>query len=180
MFCLTYDIWNEIVDDVVGAHIDLFEAMHHASEQLQLSKPLIDDLKSRGMKEIGTGPESLLLKIDLLEDKIGGFRIYLMAAEDVEVFEELKAEVASDHGFCIEEIEGFELEHGMDMDEEIFEEMKERLWVDVEIDETSSSSLWWYSTAKILMTAGRSMTHGRTIPKQINRSQSTALHGICR
>ncbi|HOV52257.1 MAG TPA: hypothetical protein PKV83_04880 [Methanothrix sp.] len=135
LFCLTYDIWNEIVDDVVGAYVDLFEAMHRASEQLQLSKPLIDDLKSRGMKEIGTGPESLLLKIDLLEDKIGGFRIYLMAAEDVEVFEELKAEVASDHGFCIEEIEGFELEHGLDMDEEIFEEMKESYGVDVEIDE---------------------------------------------
>ncbi len=84
MFCLTYDIWNEIVDDVVGAHVDLFEAMHHASEQLQLSKPLIDDLKSKGMKEIETGSQSFLLKIDFFEDKIEGFKISLMAAEDID------------------------------------------------------------------------------------------------
>lgn len=135
MFGLTYDIWNEIVDDVVSAHIDLFEAMHHVSEQLQLSKPLIDDLKSRGPKEIGTGSHSFLLKMDFLEDKIEGFRISLLAAEDIEVFEEIKAEVASDHGICIEEIEGFELEHGLVMDEDIFEEMRERYGVDVEIDE---------------------------------------------
>ena len=120
---------------MVGAHIDLFEAMHHASEQLQLSKPLIDDLKGRGVKEIGTGSQRFLLKIDFLEDKIGGFKISLLAAEDIEVFEELKAEIASDHGFCIEEIEGFELEHGLDMDEDIFEEMRESYGIDVEIDE---------------------------------------------
>ncbi len=135
MFCLTYDIWNEIVDDVVGAHVDLFEAMHHASEQLQLSKPLIDDLKSKGMKEIETGSQSFLLKIDFFEDKIEGFKISLMAAEDIEDFEKIKAEIASDHGVCIEEIEGFELEHGLVMDEDIFEEMRESYGVDVEIDE---------------------------------------------
>ena len=46
-----------------------------------------------------------------------------------------QGEVASDHGFSLEEMEGFELEHGLDMDEEIFVEMEDSYEIQAEVRE---------------------------------------------
>jgi hypothetical protein len=135
LFSLTYDLWIEIIDDVVEGHAPLFETMHEAAESLDLSSALLDDLKKKGILEIGTSEERLLLKIDFFEDKIEGFMVSLLAAESLEIFETIKAEAVSDHGFSLEDIEGYEVEHGLDMDEEIFAEMEEGYGIFVEMDE---------------------------------------------
>jgi len=125
LYSLTYDLWNEIIDDVVIVHSPLFEAMHQAADQLTLSKAFVEDLKGKGMVEIGEEPWRFLLKIEIWEDKIEGFWISLLAAEKAEIFEEIKAEAAADHGFSWEAVQGFELEHGLELDEDIFGEMEE-------------------------------------------------------
>ena len=125
MYSLTYDLWKEIIDDVAFAHSSLFMAMHQAAEEVEISRALIDDLKNKRDLMIADDPWHLRLQIDFIDDKIGGFRIYIAAAEDQDVFELIKAKMAADHGFSQEEIEGFELEHGLDMDEEIFEAMED-------------------------------------------------------
>ncbi|MDD1750364.1 MAG: hypothetical protein LUO89_10870 [Methanothrix sp.] len=160
MFGLTYDLWKEIIDEVALAHDSLFAAMHQAAEDIQLSATLIDDLKSKRELEIANDPWKFYLMIDFIEDKIGGFIIYLATVEQLDTLEQIKANVASDHGFSLEEIEGFELEHGLDMQEEIFVEMEESYGVRTEvrenevvyelvifdsqdIDDTRSSDLAW-------------------------------------
>ena len=100
---------------MLEAHDSLFAAMHQAAEELQLSKALIDDLKSKRELTIANDPWELQLTIEFIEDKINGFIIYLEAIEPQEILEEIKANVASDNGFSLEEIEGFELEHGLDI-----------------------------------------------------------------
>lgn len=135
MFSLTYDLWIEIIDDVVESHAPLFESMHEAAESLYLSSALLDDLKKKGTLEIGTPESRFLLRIDFFEDKIEGFMVSLLAAESLEVFEAVKAEAASDQGFSLQDIEGYELEHGLDLDEEIFAEMEEGYGIFVEMDE---------------------------------------------
>jgi len=135
LFGLTYDLWKEIIDEVALAHDSLFAAMHQAAEDIQLSAALIDDLKSKRELEIANDPWEFYLMIDFIEDKIGGFIIYLATVEQLETLEQIKANVASDHGFSLEEIEGFELEHGLDMQEEIFVEIEESYGVRTEVRE---------------------------------------------
>jgi hypothetical protein len=135
LFSLTYDLWKEIIDEIVQAHDSLFAAMHQAAEDLQLSMALIDDLKSKSELTIANDPWELQLTIEFIEDKINGFIIYLAAKEPQEILEEIKANVASDHGFSLEDIDGFELEHGLDMQEEIFVEMEESYSIQAEVKE---------------------------------------------
>ena len=125
MLSLTYDLWNEIIYDAVEAHAFLFDAMHQTADQLKLSKELVEDLKQNGVKDVGDDPWHFILEIDLLEDKIKGFTISLLAAESMELFDSSIAKAASNHGISLEEIQGFEIEHGLEMDEEIFEKIEE-------------------------------------------------------
>ena len=101
MFGLTYDLWKEIIDEITIAHDSLFAAMHQAADDLQLSAALIDELKSKRELKIANDLWEFLLKIDFIEDKIGGFIIYLATKEDLETLEEIKANVSSDHGFSL-------------------------------------------------------------------------------
>jgi hypothetical protein len=137
LFSLTYDLWKEIIEEIAQAHDSLFAAMHQAAEELQLSKALIDDLKSKRELMIANDPWELELTIEFIEDEIDGFIIYLEAKEQQEILEDIKANVASDHGFSLEEIEGFELEHGLNIQEEIFEEMEESYGVRAEVRENA-------------------------------------------
>jgi len=135
LFSLTYDLWKEIIEDIAQAHDSLFAAMHQAAEELQLSAALIDDLKKKRELTIANDPWELQLAIEFIDDKINGFTIFLVAKEPLEVLEEIKANIASDQGFSLEDIEGFELEHGLDMQEEIFVEIEESYGVTAEIRE---------------------------------------------
>jgi hypothetical protein len=135
LFSLTYDLWKESIEEIAEVHDPLFAAMHQAAEELQLSKALIEDLKSKRELTIANDPWELQLTIEFIEDKINGFIIYLEAIEPQEILEEIKANVASDNGFSLEEIEGFEIEHGLDIEEEIFEEMEENYGVRTEVGE---------------------------------------------
>ncbi len=135
VYSLTYDLWKEIIDDVALEHSTLFMAMHQAEEELEISRALIDDLKNKRDLMIADDPWHLRLQIDFIDDKIGGFRIYIAAAEELEVFELIKAKAAADHGFSLEVMEGFELEHGLDMDEEIFETIADSYEIRAELSE---------------------------------------------
>lgn len=135
MFSLTYDLWKEIIEDIAQAHDSLFAAMHQAAEELQLTAALIDDLKKKRELTIANDPWELQLTIEFIEDEINGFIIFLVAREPLEILEEIKANIASDQGFSLEEIEGFELEHGLDIQEEIFVEIEESYGVTAEIRE---------------------------------------------
>jgi hypothetical protein len=135
LFSLTYDIWKEIIEDIALAHDLLFTSMHQAAEDLQLSAALIDDLKKKRELTIANDPWELQLSIEFIEDEINGFRIFLVAKEPLETLEEIKANAASDQGFSLEEIEGFELEHGLNIQEEIFVEIEESYGVTAEIRE---------------------------------------------
>jgi len=135
LFNLTYDLWKEIIMDIAQAHESLFDAMHLAAEGLQFTPALIDDLKKKRELTIATDPWELQLAIEFHDDEINGFIIVLVAKEPLEALEEIKANIVSDHGFSLEEIEGFELEHGLDMQEEIFVEIEESYAVTAEIRE---------------------------------------------
>lgn len=136
MLCLTYDLWNDIIYDTVEAHASLFDAMHQTANQLNLSKELVDDLKRNEIKEIGDDTWHFILQLDLLNDKIEGFTISLLAAESMELFELSIAEAAANHGISLEEIEGFEFEHDLEMDEEIIEKIEESYKITTEIAES--------------------------------------------
>lgn len=135
MFSLTYDIWKEIIEDIAQAHDSLFVAMHQTAEELQLTVALIDDLKKRREWAIANDPWELQLSIEFIEDEINGFIIFLVAKEPLDFLEEIKANIASDQGFSLEDIEGFELEHGLDIQEEIFVEIEESYGVTAEVRE---------------------------------------------
>lgn len=135
LFNLTYDLWKEIIMDIAQAHESLFDAMNLAAEDLQLTPALIDDLKKTRELTIATDPWELQLAIEFHDDEINGFIIVLVAKEPLEALEEIKANIVSDHGFSLEEIEGFELEHGLDMQEDIFVEIEESYAVTAEIRE---------------------------------------------
>jgi len=66
------------------------------------------------------------LQIDPIDDNIGGFRIYLMASEELDAIKELMSEIAEDHGISQEEINAFEVEHGLDMLGDVFEVIRDR------------------------------------------------------
>jgi hypothetical protein len=125
MYSLTYDLWKELISDVIDAHDPLFMAMIHAAEGLSLSKAFVDELKQKGVKEIGDYPWHFLLEIDHIADHIEGFSISLFASEDRKVFEQIVADAAMARGVSSDDIEGFELEHGLDLDEDIFAEIED-------------------------------------------------------
>jgi hypothetical protein len=135
LFSLTYDLWKEIIEVIAHAHDSLFAAMHQTAEELQLSAALIDDLKKKRELTIAKDPWELQLAIEFIEDEINGFTIFLVAKEPLEILEEIKANVVSDQGFSLEDIEGFELEHGLDIQEEIFVEIEESYGVTAEVRE---------------------------------------------
>jgi hypothetical protein len=137
LFSLTYDLWKEIILDIAQAHEPLFAAMHQAADELPLTPALIDELKKNIELTIATDPWELQLAIEFLDDEIDGFTIILVAKEPLEALEEIKANIVSDQGFSLEEIEGFELEHGLDIQEEIFVEIEEGYGVTAEIRENS-------------------------------------------
>ena len=125
MYNISYDLWNDIIDDCIEAHVPLFEAMRQTADKIHLSKAQLDELKQNGFKEIYSDPWHFLLKIELYDDKIEGFAITLLAAETFEVFDQIKINAASARGVPEEELHGFEAEHGLDIDEEIFKGMSE-------------------------------------------------------
>jgi 5'(3')-deoxyribonucleotidase len=133
LFSLTYDLWNEIIHDVIEAHTSLFEAMHKAADEIKLSKGLVEDLKSNGIVEVTKDHWNFFLQIELLDDMIEGFKISLIATESMETFERSVAMAALDHGTSLEDIESFELENGLELNEEIFETMEESLIVKADV-----------------------------------------------
>ncbi len=135
MYSLTYDLWNDIIDGVIEAHAPLFEAMRQTADRTHISGALVEELKLQGVKEIGEDPWRFLLKIELYGDEIEGFMISLLAAEELETLELMKAEVAMLHGVSPEELKGFEADHGLDLDEEIITGMEEGYGITAEVAE---------------------------------------------
>jgi hypothetical protein len=134
LFTLTYDLWREIVEDVVVFHQPLFEAMHQAADDLKLTPALIEELKRQ--EELALpGEEDFKLVIDLVQDEIGGFIIFLAAEEPQELLAELMADAAEERGFPLEELQAFELEHGLNMREEILVDMEETYGIQAEVGE---------------------------------------------
>ncbi len=125
MYNITYDLWNDIIDDCIEAHVPLFDAMRQTADKIQLSREQLDELKQKGFNEIYNEPWHFILKIELYDDEIEGFAITLLAAETLEVFDQIKINAASARGISDEELSGFEAEHGLDIDEEIFKGMNE-------------------------------------------------------
>lgn len=135
MYGLTYDIWKEIIGEIVLAHDTLFLAMNQAADELQITSALISELKSKRELAIANETWEFRLMIDFVEDEINGFLVFLAAIEQTEMFEQIKANAISDHGFSMEEAEIFDQEHGLDMKEEILEEMEESYGVRAEVRE---------------------------------------------
>ncbi|OPY48471.1 MAG: hypothetical protein A4E48_02775 [Methanosaeta sp. PtaU1.Bin060] len=129
---LTYDIWNEIIEEVIDCHAPLLDAMHRAAECIRLSKELVEELKIAGAMEFEMDSWSFTLALDLYADEIGGFCISLVSSEGLEAFWLIEAEAAADRGFASEDIEGFEIEHGLKLDEEIFDAIRERFGITAE------------------------------------------------
>lgn len=125
MFGLTYDLWQEIVDSVVESHSDLFSAIHRTADDIEISRPLIESLRRQGAIDLGD-PWHFHLELEPLDDDIGGFRILLVAEMEAAAFEEAQAEAAADRGISYEEIEGFEIEHGLELEGDILGEIEER------------------------------------------------------
>ncbi|MFB3765505.1 MAG: hypothetical protein ACE14P_09705 [Methanotrichaceae archaeon] len=125
MYNITYDLWNDIIDDCIEAHGPLFEAMRRTADKIRLSKAELDELKQKGVKDIYNESWSFLLKIELYDDQIEGFAITLLAAETLEVFDQIKIIATLARGVSEEELSSFEAEHGLDIDEEIFKGMNE-------------------------------------------------------
>ncbi len=132
MFNLTYDLWREIVEDIVISHQPLFEAMYQAADDLDLTAALIEELKNK--KELNLPGDSwdFKLLIDFIQDEIEGFIIFLAAEEPQELFEQAKSAAAEERGFSLEEIVAFEMEHGLNMQEEILVAMEETYGVQAE------------------------------------------------
>lgn len=135
MYGLTYDIWKEIIGEIVLVHDSLFLAMNQAADELQITPAMISELKSK--KELAIANESweFRLMIDFVDDEIKGFLILLAAIEKMDMLELIKANAISDHGFSLEEVEIFSQENGLDMQEEILEEMEESYGVRAEVRE---------------------------------------------
>jgi hypothetical protein len=129
---LTYDLWNGIIENVIDIHATLFEAMHQAAEEIRLSKELVEELKLEGAKEIKKGSWNFTLALEPYADEIRGFSISLISSEDLGAFRQIKTEAAADRGFTSEDIECFEIEHGLEMDGEIFDSMGERFGISAE------------------------------------------------
>jgi hypothetical protein len=126
LYSLTYDLWNNIVDEAVDAYSPLFEEMQRTANGISLSKSLVDKLKQEGAIEVVDETLHFLLAIELYDDGIGGFKISLMISENLDAFEEIKERAAAAHDVTFEDIRNFEVEHGMNMAEEILDGIEER------------------------------------------------------
>ena len=126
MYSLTYDLWNIIVDEAADAYSPLFEEMQRTADGIGLSKSLVDKLKQEGAMEVVDETRHFLLAIELYDDGIGGFKISLMISESMDAFEEIKERAAAAHDVTFEDIRNFEVEHGMNMAEEILDRIEER------------------------------------------------------
>ncbi|HOV82456.1 MAG TPA: hypothetical protein PLQ01_07235 [Methanothrix sp.] len=135
MFDLTYDLWKEIIADIVSAHEPLFSALHQAAEDIQLTKDLVDDLKKKREIAVASDPWEIALRLDFVGDEIGGFIIFLAAEEAVSTLEQIKADIASEYGLSPEDIEAFEIDCGLNMQEETLEEMEEVYGVRADVAE---------------------------------------------
>jgi len=135
LFELTYDLWKDIIAEIASAHESLFSALHQTAEEIDLTKDLIEDLKKRGEVPVAEDPGELSLKVDFVGDDIGGFIIFLAIKEELSALEQIKADIASDRGFSLEDIETFEMDSGLDMDEEILVEIEETYGVRAEMTE---------------------------------------------
>ena len=133
MVAITYDLWNDVIDEVIRIHTPLFEAMRRAERYLILSRALVDELKIKGFKEVQEGEWNFLLIIEPYEDEIGGFKIYLLAAETSEVFQQAKVDAAMSQSASADDLRGFEVEHGLDLDDEIFEAMEDSYDISAEV-----------------------------------------------
>ena len=133
LVAITYDLWNDVIDEVIRIHTPLFEAMRRAERYLILSRDLVDELKIKGFKEVQEGEWNFLLIIEPYEDEIGGFKIYLLAAETSEVFQQAKVDAAMSQSASADDLRGFEVEHGLDLDDEIFEAMEDSYDISAEV-----------------------------------------------
>jgi len=133
LVAITYDLWNDVIDEVIRIHTPLFEAMRRAERYLILSRDLVDELKIKGFKEVQEGEWNFLLIIEPYEDEIGGFKIYLLAAETSEVFQQAKVDAAMSQNASADDLRGFEVEHGLDLDDEIFEAMEDSYDISAEV-----------------------------------------------
>lgn len=133
MFDLTYDLWKEIISDIAFAHESLFSAMQKKADEIDLTADLIEELKKKRELVVASDPVELWLKMDFLGDGIGGFTIFLEAREDLSLLEQIKADLSSDRGISLEDIEAFEMDSGMDMQEEILAEMEESYGVRADV-----------------------------------------------
>lgn len=132
---LSYELWREMIESIASEYEPLFSIMHEVAGELPLSRDLIDDLKKRNEKTISDDPWRIWLQIDPIDDEIGGFRIYLLAAIEMEAMNELMEETEDDLGISPEEIDAFEVEHGLDMLGEIFEVIRDEYQVQPEVQE---------------------------------------------
>ena len=134
MFALTYDLWREIVEDVVVSHQPLFEAMHQAADDLELTAALIDELKREEEMAL-PGDEHFKLVIDFVQDEIEGVIIFLAAEVPQEFLTELMVDAAEERGFPLEELQAFELEHDLNMRKKILVDMEETYGIQAEVGE---------------------------------------------
>jgi hypothetical protein len=126
MYSLTYDLWNAVIDEAVDAYSSLFEAMQRAASSVSLSKSLVDELKRKGTIEIVNDTQRFLLAIELYDDGIGGFKISLMTSESIDAFQEIKERAAAVYEVALDDIRNFEVEHGLDMSDEILDMIVEK------------------------------------------------------
>ena len=134
MAALTYDLWNNVIDAVIRAHTPLFGAMRRAvKKNLILSRSLVDELRVKGFKEVQEEKWNFLLIIEPYDDEIGGFKIYLLAAETSEIFQQAKVDAAIAQSASIDDMRGFEVEHGFDLDDDIFEAMEDSYDISAEV-----------------------------------------------
>lgn len=130
---LNYELWQEMIEHIASEYASLFSIMHEAAGELPLSRALIDSLKNKTELLISTDPWRMCLQIDLIEDDIGGFRIYLMTSLEMDGMEDLMTETAEELGITQEEINAFEVEHGLDMRGDVFEKIRDEYGIQPEI-----------------------------------------------
>lgn len=126
MYEINYEIWKEMVEDIAFEYVPLFSIMHEVAKEMPLSRALVDDLKNTKELTISNDPWRMWLQIELIADNINGFIVYLMASEELNAFENLLSETAEDYGISLEDIDAFEIDHGLDMLGDVFEEIRDK------------------------------------------------------
>jgi hypothetical protein len=125
MYSMTYDLWNTIIDEAVDSYAPFFETMQNVSDSVLLSRSLVEELKLKGAKEVARDDRQFLLTIEPYDDEIGGFKISLLATGRVDAFEAIVEKAAASHKISFENIRNFEIEHGLNMADEILDKIKD-------------------------------------------------------